>query len=275
MSDSILQSASDFFTSDSWWSQILDFMLSKCEPFKAAPAYSLEEYQIYQEYMDFIQKLVDEEMCKQLNISPQQFEDAMLQGLENNNHIAISLKDTIEHAVNFTSFCNDMIAHNERIEKEVESVMKKEYALVLEQEESNENQDQQEPQNNAFQIHEPSAMKSSNVPRSNITPPLKPQNSQQQQQVQPPQTNNINMPSYDNKTPRNPRCIQNRLSMALPAAIAQRLRKGGIQPPTSGLPGILSRKKETLQTMQSGMPSLKIPKTGPAKLPPLGKSPRF
>ena len=283
MSDPILNNACDFFASDQWWSQILDFMLSRCEPFRKSSSYSFEEYQIFQEYMKFIQNLIDVEMCQQINVTPEQFEDALLQGLQANNPVAISLKDTIVHASDFVLFYTDMVAHNERIEKEVENVMKREYGIDIKQEENHQETDNivHSPRastsgqiNNVFQVHEPAPKTSSNVPRSNISPPLqlKGLHSNQQQQVVQPPTNN---------PPRNPRCIQNRLSMALPAAIAQRLHKskalGALGAPAlSGqLPGILSRKKETLQTIQSGMPSLKIPKAGPVKLPPLGKSPRF
>ena len=123
MSDTILNNACDFFASDQWWSQILDFMLSRCEPFRAAPSYSFEEYQIYDEYMKFLEKLIDVEMCQQLQVTPQQFEDHLLQGLEQNNPVATSVRDTIVHAADFVTFCTDMIAHNERIEKEVQELV--------------------------------------------------------------------------------------------------------------------------------------------------------
>lgn len=263
MCEEILNGAQEFLASDIWWSQILDFMLSKCEPFKTSNSYTFEEYKIYQEYVAFLEKLIDVDMCKQLDISPGNFEDAIMRGIEKGNATAISLKDILVHAFDFPSFCSDMIAHNERIEQEVESVMRQDY-------DANPVPENNQINNNPrFAVHEPEQMRTNVSPPSptNIMPPL------QNFQVVPP--NNPPSP-HEIRTPRNPRCIQNRLSIALPMAIA---RRAGMKVQYGGgpaaLPAILSRKKETLQTMQSGMPTLKIPKAGPIKLPPLGKSPRF
>ena len=247
-SETILSCVLDFFASDTWWSQILDFMLSRCEPFHQKPDISFEEYGIYMEFINFIEKLLYGNVCEQIGISPEKLENTILQALQNQNEKAISIRDTLFGATDIITFRSDMISHNERIEKEVQNVMNKNFnnpdeSLLPNQQAQN----QQQVPPIHFSIHEPSAMH-------------QPQGSQ--------------LPHIEIKSPRNPRfCTTNKQPMIPhPPLIPHRptLIAGDGQ-----LPGILSRKKETLQSMQTGVPALKIPKPVAVKLPPLGKSPRF
>lgn len=227
--DDLLRKISDFFASDQWWSPVLDFMLSNCEPFSRTH-FSVQQYQIFLEFEKLVTNLVEGKLCQSLQLSPDIFEEIILVGIEQNNPQARTISQTIKDAFNFPQFSLEMHAHNERIEQEVSQVMQK---VPFEM-----------PNNvPRFEIKEPS-------PAPSGLPPIE----------------SARNPRFSVKQPTGlPKALTPRF--AINAEMAQRGH--------SQLPAILSHKKETLQTMNSGVPSIKVPKQAPAKLPPLGKSPRF
>ena len=126
--DAILNSLVNLLSSDTWWSQILDFMLSKCEPFHSTPDISFEEYNIYMEFIKLIENLLNENVCKQNGISFDIMGNALMDAIKAQNETALNIKDTLMKTTDIIIFRTDMIAHNERIEKEVQSVMDKNFA---------------------------------------------------------------------------------------------------------------------------------------------------
>ncbi|EAX91810.1 hypothetical protein TVAG_459340 [Trichomonas vaginalis G3] len=122
-SDFILSSMLEFLASDSWWSNILDFMLSKCEPFQKHDTISIKEFIVYQEYLSFLERLLYNDFCNQFSLEPRELEETIANELLSSNKMALQIQEQLLRSTDFITFREDMIAHNERIEQEVNSIM--------------------------------------------------------------------------------------------------------------------------------------------------------
>lgn len=157
-SDFILSSVQEFLGSDIWWSGILDFMLSKCEPFHRNETITIAEHNIYQEYLKFLEAMIYNEYCVQNGVDPEELDNLIVEGIANSNRVAIQIQDQLIKSTDFLQFRSDMIAHNARIEEEVNTVMNGQYESY--------------PKDNEcypIEIHEPEP-NISNLPTLNLLP---------------------------------------------------------------------------------------------------------
>lgn len=232
----------DFLSSEMWWGQILDFMLSRCEIFRESDTYSIEEYKIYKEYCAFIEKIIDQQLCENVKLTANQLEEVILQGVENDQPQAMSIKDTLYRALDFETFRRDMVSHNERVEEEVRNVLAEKTAMESPLINNSE----------AYQVHQPNNV--SALPSLNIQSPRN------------PRKNIFN------------RALVYQHAMKMKGPLLHPTSNVPIHSPPSfnnANIGLFKPSNMLAQSNACGLPPLKSPRPPMAKLPPLLKSPRF
>ncbi|EAY01939.1 hypothetical protein TVAG_047930 [Trichomonas vaginalis G3] len=238
LSNTIYDSIIDFLSGEMWWGQLLDFMLAHCECFKPRDYSTVEEFNIYKDYCVFLEQIVEKQLCQNVKLTTKQFEQVILDGIENNIQQAISIKETLTKAVDFELFRRDMISHNERIEQEVQNVL------------SNEKESQNIINNEMYQVQPPNNQ--SSLPSLEIRSPRNPRKFM---------FNKASFISHAMKF-RNPMINP----ICNPPQNPIQMNHGNL---------MMKHQNPILQSTNTGLPPLRSPRPPQAKLPPLIKSPRF
>ena len=111
----ILRRSCHFFSSERWWKPILTFLSAKCKHFQGDSSTN-DENTAYREFVNLLERLVDETLCAQLEISPDTFETVMSELLAEGNAQAKLIGETLTNASDFESFRAQMKHHNARVD---------------------------------------------------------------------------------------------------------------------------------------------------------------
>lgn len=113
----------NFLTTDLFWGPILDFVLSKCEPF-VSETNTFEQYLIFLEYRNLANQIFEKSLFDEVKIKPDDLENIVMIGLSKKIRTAEKIVEHLRPMLDFNFFKEEMREHNSRIEAEFAQVVK-------------------------------------------------------------------------------------------------------------------------------------------------------
>ena len=125
--EQLLFNTSLFFASERWWHPIISFVYSNNEPFKSEQinttqnskkiCFSHEQYAKFIEFSNMIVKMIDKDLCASLGVSNQMLENVLFSTYEDGNIQSRVIIDTLQKAMSFNDFRNEMFRCSSRTEE--------------------------------------------------------------------------------------------------------------------------------------------------------------
>lgn len=111
----------DFLSSDDWIDPCIEFKTMYCSSFNPNVDCSLNEFQIYNKFIDLIQNVIENCLCPQMYISMSEFETRIIKIYDNENYRAKTVVQSLSKLFDFVKFKEDMIRYKEDLEEEEEN----------------------------------------------------------------------------------------------------------------------------------------------------------
>lgn len=124
--EQILFNTCSFFASEKWWKPIISFVYSNNDVFKSEnqsllnttkKSFTNEQYAKYIEFSTMVTNIVDKTLCSHLGISDKMLENILFSMYEEGNIQSHVIIDTLQKALSFFDFKEEMIRYNLRTEE--------------------------------------------------------------------------------------------------------------------------------------------------------------
>ena len=118
----ILAKVSQFMCSEKWWQPIVSFMYHNCTNFLET-GFTFENYNIFLQFRDMIESLIDKDMCESIKVSPDLFEQVLNAATKRYDLQGLVIIDLLRKATDFQEFHSQMVTMNKKIELDVSNLI--------------------------------------------------------------------------------------------------------------------------------------------------------